>query len=55
MLIYVIAALLIAFMLSAPLLLICLPAVLEALRGALQRRRPDLLANQLGRKREGRI
>ena len=39
--IYVIAALLIAFVLSVPLLLICLPAVLDALRGAVQRRRPD--------------
>ena len=32
---------LIAFVLSAPLLLICLPAVLDALRGAFQRRRAD--------------
>ncbi len=41
---YVIAALLIAFVLSAPLPLICLPAVLDAFRGAFQRRRPDLVA-----------
>ena len=43
---YVIAALLIAFVLSAPLLLICLPAVLDALRGAFQRRRAEPVASQ---------
>ena len=44
---YVIAALLMVFVLSVPLLLTCLPAVLEALRGALQRRRPDVVASQV--------
>ena len=46
---YVIAALLMAFVLSGPLLLICLPALLDVLSG------PDVVGSQVGRNRDGRM
>jgi hypothetical protein len=52
---YVSTALLMAFALTVPLLLICLPAVLDALSGALQRRQPDVVGSQVGRNRDGRM